>query len=558
MNLLSFDNVRFAYRNSPILALNGVTLDIPEGAFVGVVGPTGAGKSTLIRAASGVVPKLFKGPFAGTVAFRGASIASQCVADLAGKIGAVFQDFESQLFSTHARIECAFGMENLGIDRVTMLRRIEQTAEKVGIQDLLDREPQSLSGGQKQRLALASVLCLQPEALLCDEVTTDLDPEARDALFDTLRQLIRARQSVVMVEHETERLLQADWLAVMRQGQIVAQGMPATLLSDPAFCAQHGLFTPPLFDLCAQLKLPDRPLTLEQAEQTLKQRGFMPITGTFPETPALAAAPLIEVADLRFAYQPAAPVLKGISLAIRRGEFIAILGRNGSGKTTLVKHLNALLVPQAGQVLYDGTPVAALGVSRMARKVGFVFQNPDHMLFAATIHDEVAFGLRNLHMKESALPATINRVLSTVGLAGREMIDPFIMTKGDRQKLAVACVLACEPDVLILDEPTTGLDAREQAAMMELLKTLNRAGHTIIIVTHAVPVAAAYAKRVVLMEEGRILADGPTRRIFHDPLRLAQAHITAPPCVLLGSRLGIPALTVAELTSALRSKGECV
>ena len=308
-----------------------------------------------------------------------------------------------------------------------------------------------------------------------------------------------------------------------------------------------------MFALCARLGLSARPASVEEAKTLLAREGFAadPAAG-FCDSPEPGGAPLIELGDVRFSYGAANPALRGVSLAIRRGDFVALLGPNGSGKTTLVKHLNGLLAPEAGRVLFGGVPVAGIGTARMGSKVGFVFQNPDHMLFEATAFDEVAFGPRNRGVSGNRLERNVREALETVGLADRLQSDPFVMTKGDRQKLAVACVLACEPDVLILDEPTTGLDAIEQNAMMQLLRRLNLEGRTIIIVTHALDAAAAYARRAVLMNEGRIVADGPTRSVFHDASLLSRADLASPPCVALGGLLGIPALTVEELAGAIR------
>lgn len=548
---LQLQNIRFAYRGNPKLALNNVNLAIAAGEFVGIAGSSDSGKSTLVRCAMGIVPKFFKGRFNGKVEFCGESIADRRVAELAGKIGVLFQDFESQLFSTNARIECAFGMENIGIDRRTMERRIAAVAKLVGIDKLLDREPQSLSGGQKQRLALASILCLEPQVLLCDEPTTDLDPVGRHELFVALDRLIRSERSVVVVEHEMERFVHADRVVILDQGQIVAEGRPSQVLADPDFCLQHGALAPQMYALAAKLGLTDRPATVEQAQALLQREGFRRSSWVAADAPASGGPVLVEVEDIHFAYTTGATVLQDVSLTINKGDFIALLGQNGSGKTTLVKHLNALLLPNRGRVLFERQPVAEIGAAKMGAKVGFVFQNPDHMLFNSSVFDEVAFSLRNMQLPAKLIAERVEESLDAVGLRVPRQSDPFLMTKGERQKLAVACVLACDPEVLILDEPTTGLDAIEQIAMMEFLTRLNLAGRTIIIVTHALDMAAAYARRVILMSGGRIIADGAPRQIFHRADLLTRANLLAPPCVRLGSLLGIPALTVAELADAL-------
>lgn len=222
----------------------------------------------------------------------------------------------------------------------------------------------------------------------------------------------------------------------------------------------------------------------------------------------------------------------------------------------MVMHFNGLLKPTSGRVFFKGAPVDEIGPAKMGQKIGFVFQNPDQMLFAANVFEEVAFGLRNYGITERNIPRRVSTALESVGLAGKEEVDPFIMTKGERQKLAVACVLACEPEVLILDEPTTGLDAKEQIAMMELLSTLNRAGHTIIIITHSVQVAADYARRVVLLDSGKIIGDGTAREIFSRPDLLSRTSLIAPPCVRLGCMYGLSVLTISELAQSIERKAQ--
>lgn len=554
-NLLSCKDISFAYRDSKQLALDNVDFSIDKGEFVGIAGAAGAGKSTLIRCASGIVPKFFKGPFSGEVLVKGKPIRKKRVAELAGTIGTVFQDFEAQLFSTNVRRELAFGMENLCIDRETMLRQIDKITQLVGLTDFTNREPQSLSGGQKQRLALASILCLNPDLLLCDEPTTDLDPIGKNDLLDILDRLVDSGNSVGLVEHDTERLIRTDRIIIMRDGRIVASGKPTEILSDPKFCIENGLFAPQMFALFSLLGLSEHPLSVEAAKEVLDSRGFIPkAIPEGAEMPEPGGSPLITAEDVHFSYTPNMPVLQGVSLEIKRGEFVCLLGQNGSGKTTMVKHFNAFLKSTSGRVFFEGTSVDEIGPAKMGRKIGFVFQNPDQMLFAANVFQEVAFGLRNYGIAEKDITRKISASLEAVGLDGKEEVDPFIMTKGERQKLAVACILACEPEVLILDEPTTGLDAKEQIAMMELLGKLNRAGHTIIIITHSVQVAAAYARRVILLESGKIISDGTAREIFSKPDLLSRTNLIAPPCVRLGCMYGLSVLTVSELAESIKRK----
>jgi cobalt transport protein ATP-binding subunit len=244
--------------------------------------------------------------------------------------------------------------------------------------------------------------------------------------------------------------------------------------------------------------------------------------------------------------------LTGIDLTVREGEFVALTGPNGSGKTTLAQHLNGLLRPTKGRVRVAGEVTAGVSVTTLARTVGYVFQNPDHQLFAETIADEVAFGPRNLGVAANEVRERVEEALAAVGLAGREGEDPFSLTKGERQRVAVASVLATRPRALILDEPTTGLDARERRSLMTLVRQLNEAGHTILCITHHLEIVAEYAHRMVVVRQGRLFLDGMTREILTREPDLAEAGLRPPDLVRLGSRLGFPFLTVEEGVSVLK------
>ena len=262
--------------------------------------------------------------------------------------------------------------------------------------------------------------------------------------------------------------------------------------------------------------------------------------------------PLIEVNDLHFSYEGEIEALRGVSLRIREGEFVAILGQNGSGKTTLAKHLNGLLKPTQGEALIEGTSTSHMSAGELGRHVGYVFQNPDHQIFEETILDEVLFGPRNLGLDSDRVQEQARDALETVGLWERRSEDPFTLTKGLRQKVAVASVLATRPRAIIMDEPTTGLDYGELKQMMTLVKRLNEAGHTIIIITHCIWIAAEFAHRTILVSEGKVVADGPTREVFSHEDLLAQADIIAPQIVRFSNELGTTILSVEEFLKCVR------
>ncbi|MGH7126056.1 MAG: energy-coupling factor ABC transporter ATP-binding protein [Stellaceae bacterium] len=303
--------------------------------------------------------------------------------------------------------------------------------------------------------------------------------------------------------------------------------------------------------------------SLDEAERLIRDaldRKRGPLPDRKRDTPIAPAgggaaspgAALVRVEDLRFSYPFGPPVLNRVNLEIGAGEFVAIIGQNGSGKTTLAKQIVGLLTPGEGRILLSGADRAALPPAETARQAGYVFQNPDHQIFAATVEDEVAFGPRNFGLADEEIARRCDEVLQAVNLADARGRDPFLLSKGERQRLAVASVLALHPRLLILDEPTTGLDYREQRRMMGLVSDLNREGIAIVMITHTPWLVAEYARRVVLMRKGRVLYDGPVREFFeHDEL-LESSSFRAPEVTLLGRRFGVTALRPEDLAAALR------
>jgi energy-coupling factor transporter ATP-binding protein EcfA2 len=472
-------------------------------------------------------------------------------------VGMVLQDFEAQLFSTNVELEMAFGPENLCLLRPEIERRIQRYLAFVGLEKLRNREPASLSGGQKQRLAIGSVLAMEPKILVMDEPTTDLDPFGREEVLSVAKSIREEGRTLLIVDHEPETAITADQIWLIRNGQIVSQGLPSEILLDIPTMESCGIKPLPMVELFRSMNWQGNPLTVEKAieliqKNNLSQRHEPKVTTA--STGHTQVSPILKAEELRYIYPTYhVEALRGIDLSIHEAEFIAILGQNGSGKTTLAKHFNGLLKPTSGRILIQDKPTAEYNQRELAQCVGYVFQNPDHQIFARTVVEEVGFGLK----MQGELPKTIDRrvgeVLEVVGLQGYEQKIPFALTKGERQRVAVASVLATQPQVIILDEPTTGLDYRHQRDIMEMLKSLNRVGHTIIIITHSIWVAAEYAKRTIVMRDGHILSDGPTRAVFAEENRLAEASLCPPSIVRLSNWLGTEALTVQEMVKELKN-----
>jgi energy-coupling factor transport system ATP-binding protein len=554
MDAINVKDVSFAYQDMHYNALNKMNIDVRAGEMVVLMGKSGAGKSTICRVLNALIPKFYKGTFYGTVKILNELTFEKEVFELAKDIGMVFQDFESQLFSTNVELECAFGPENFCISPDEIRNRMKESLLKVGLVGFENRNPTTLSGGEKQRLAIASILAMKPKILVMDEPTTDLDPLGKSEIFAICALLKEEGITILLVEHEIELVYHVDKIILMDRGEMVLEGKPDEVLRKVRLLERCGIRPPQIPKLFQELNYKKKlPITPQEACQIFNHQNWQIPEGRYNVLKWQDAKriekyhdPIIEIADLEYVYPNGKKVLDGIDLTIRQGEFVAILGQNGSGKTTLIKHLNGLLKPTKGNVLISGINTRRRKVSDLAKEVGFIFQNPDYQIFEHTIFDEVAFGPRNLKMAEKEISRRVYDALNAVQLEAYEKDDPFALTKGEKQKLAIASILACTPKILVLDEPTTGLDYHEITSIMNLLVELNERGHTIIIVTHSMWVAAEYAHRIIVLSKGKIILDDTPRAVFREEEILKQTHLLVPEIISLSNMLGKSTLLSVE------------
>lgn len=540
--------------------LKHITLDVQRGELVVLMGRAGSGKSTLCYALNGLVPQFLQGECSGTVMVQGASTTQAPVWEQANRVGMVFQDFETQLVSTNVEAELRGALESQGdtrafVNEESLREHISHFLDLVGLAGLERRDPFSLSGGQRQRLVVASVLVREPRVIVMDQPLTDLDPAGRQQFILLLEELKAKGITVIIAEHGVEALMKADRVCVLDEGKMIWQGTPRDILSRPDLAQRYGVNPYPLAECFQGHEVPALPATVEEAWQQAEALGLAvgapPMRELEPDgVPSESSAPVLELSKVSVHYQPGVPVLSHVSVSFRAGECVAILGQNGSGKSTLAKLCNGLLLPSEGRVLVLGNETRQTGVGRLSSIVGHVFQNPDHQIFAETVRQEIAFGAQNAGCSPDDCDARVAEALQAVGLTGAEDRDPFSLTKGERQRVAVASILAARPQILIVDEPTTGLDAEESVRMMDMMRLLNRQGHTIIMITHDMGLVANYATRCVLMRNGTILADGPTREIFSDPDLIRSAALALPALTRFTQRWGVTLLTVEEVRKA--------
>jgi energy-coupling factor transport system ATP-binding protein len=554
---VSIRDLAYTYRGQKEPALDGVSLDVAQGEFVVVMGHSGAGKSTLCTSLNGLIPHFFRGRMQGEVRVEGRSTREGKVGEFAQEVGLVFQDFEAQLFSTNVALEVAFGPENFQVEREEMVRRVHEVLGQVRLEGFEDRTPATLSGGQKQRLAIASVLAIEPRILCLDEPTTDLDPVGKLGIFRIAEELkSRDEVTLIVVEHETEETLDADRIVVLRHGKIVADRPAREVLQDVKLLEESSVMPLQVARFFRGLGTEEGqlPLTPAEGKEEFERRGLrvsperhLELVEADKSREEKYEAPIIEVEGLSHRYPNGVVALEGVDMTVRRGEFLAVLGQNGSGKTTLVKHFNGLLKPTEGSVRVDGEETVELGIRRLGQRVGYVFQNPDHQIFSDTVADEVAFGPKIREMEEDEIRERVEEALVAVGMEGRGDEDPFGLTKGERQRVAVASVLAVRPEVLILDEPTTGLDYAEQRSMMDLVRRLSEGGSTIIAVTHTMWVVAEYAHRAVVVRDGKVALQGTVREVFTKEDELRDAALRPPHIVSFSNSMGYPVLSVEEM-----------
>jgi energy-coupling factor transport system ATP-binding protein len=562
---LSLDRVSFTYADAATPALQNVSLQVGTGEMVVLIGASGAGKSTLVKCLNRVIPTFQAGALTGAVSLFGRLLLHEKVGELAGTVGMVFQDFEAQLFSTTVRDEIIFGMEQLGIAPLEMQQQLDEVLSLVGLSGFESRDPTTLSGGQKQRLAIAALLALRPRILVLDEPTTDLDPQGRQEIFSLLGRMRGEGHTLVLVEHELSAAVDADRVVLLANGQVIADDRPERLLPQVDLLSRSGVRPRDLDRLCRHFSVGAFLQDLGKAAVFLREHlsfGGEQQRCEGSDTPTTGEVhwngrqplqenlfPYLQLQTVSLLYAGNAPAVHEVSLSIQKGEFIALLGQNGSGKTTLAKMISGLLTPSSGQVFLCGQELHRLPLHSLAQEVSYVFQNPDHQLFADTVEDEVAFGPRNLGLDSLAVEARVQEALHAVGLSMLRKHDPFLLGRGERQRLAVASLLALRPHLLILDEPTTGLDYPEQQRMMQLLRRLHSDGRTIIIITHVPWVAAEYAERALLMTQGHLVWDGPLRGLCARPDLCAQAAFHPPEITSLGAQFGFTPLSVEEFVN---------
>jgi len=551
--MISFHDVSFTYPGASHPALQSINLEIPAGSFVLVMGPSGSGKSTLLRCMNGLVPHFSGGTLNGTIRVADMDPVDASPQVMSRKVGFVFQDPEAQFVLDRVEDEVAFALENLALPPAEIRTRLDATLDLLGLTALRERRLDTLSGGERQRVALAAVMALNPSLLVLDEPTSQLDPEAAEAVLQTLVRLNRELGlTILLAEHRLERVLPfVDQI-------IYLDGEPGRMLVGDArqVLAEVDLVSPVValgkyfgwqpLPLTVQEALPfARLVQLPESSDVL----ISDIQATLPE-------PVLRIVDLHVFYG-LKPILKGVSLYAQGGEVLALMGPNGAGKTTLLRSLIGLMKTEVGEIFLLGESIAGKKTADLARLVGYLPQDPNALLFADRVLDELLYTLHSHAHKplshrqngsvdpETSIVEKAAVMLAQMGMANLAEAYPRDLSVGQRQRVALAAIMVAQPRLLLLDEPTRGLDAASKQRLADLLQTWRDDGHAIILVTHDVELVARLADRVAILEDGVISAQGKPAEV------LAASPVFVPQVLQLFPDAGC--LTPQQLINRLRS-----
>lgn len=465
------ENLSYTYPEMNRRALDGISFRLNRNEVLGVVGRSGSGKTTLLNTLSGVIPHFYKGgDRRGSVTYNGAEVGDTELMDLMSQIGIVFQNPGLQSFGMPVDNALAFGMENLARERREMLRRVPQVADQLRIRHLLGRSSLGLSGGEAQALAVGSMLAMDPEVLLFDEVISALDAGGQQRMKGIITDLRDRGSTMVVVDSDIEWLSgTVDRLLVLEEGQIAYDGDP---------------------------------VTYRDAKRTKMYAG-MDFRETYPTAEA------VRVRDVTFGYDPGRPAVENVSFTVEKGKCTALVGHNGSGKSTMAKIMAGILRPQRGSVEVAGKPVTSLQAEEAVRQVGYLFQNPAQMFVTDTVRDELAFTPSQRGESSAVTPTDL-------GLEGWEDANPFDLSAGMQQRLALGCVLSVDPQVVILDEPTLGQTRADRESLTRLIADLEQRGRTVILISHDMEFVARTARDVHILDHGRLVCSGSAAEVMAD------------------------------------------
>ena len=544
---ISFNQFTFQYDAQAEATLKDISFDIAKGEKVLILGPSGSGKSTLAQCLNGIIPNIHKGQAQGQVRIDGQDIFKQSIYDKSQLVSTVLQDPDGQFIGLTVAEDLAFALENDCADQSEMKDKVALWAERLDLTSLLNHRPQDLSGGQKQRVSLAGVLIDESPILLFDEPLANLDPKSGQETIDLIDKIHKeVGATTIIIEHRLEDVLYrpVDRILLVNDGELLFNGSPDELLSS-TLLLENGIREPLYVTVLRQLGFDTR------SAQNLSQLDALDLSDlalpdrVLKDKKDSSSDSILKVERLSVSYGDNPAIIEDLSFSLKKGERLAIVGKNGAGKSTLAKALCGF-VPSQGQLIYKGRDISQDSIAERSERIGFVLQNPNQMISQTMIFDEVALGLRLRGIEEAEVEERVYEVLKTCGLYSFRKWPISALSFGQKKRVTIASILVLKPEIIILDEPTAGQDYKTYTDIMNFLDSLQKQGHTIVMITHDMQLMLEYSDRCLVVVEGEIIADDKPVTILNQKDLLESANLKQTSLYTLGQKLSSDPVEVTQ------------
>ena len=544
---ISFNQFTFQYDAQAEATLKDISFDIAKGEKVLILGPSGSGKSTLAQCLNGIIPNIHKGQAQGQVRIDGQDIFKQSIYDKSQLVSTVLQDPDGQFIGLTVAEDLAFALENDCADQSEMKDKVALWAERLDLTSLLNHRPQDLSGGQKQRVSLAGVLIDESPILLFDEPLANLDPKSGQETIDLIDKIHKeVGATTIIIEHRLEDVLYrpVDRILLVNEGELLFNGSPDELLSS-TLLLENGIREPLYVTVLRQLGFDTR------SAQNLSQLDALDLSDLALPDRVLkdkrdsSSDFILKVEGLSVSYGDNPAIIEDLSFSLKKGERLAIVGKNGAGKSTLAKALCGF-VPSQGKLTYKGQDISQDSIAERSERIGFVLQNPNQMISQTMIFDEVALGLRLRGIEEAEVEERVHEVLKTCGLYSFRKWPISALSFGQKKRVTIASILVLKPEIIILDEPTAGQDYKTYTDIMNFLDSLQKQGHTIVMITHDMQLMLEYSDRCLVVVEGEIIADDKPVTILNQKDLLESANLKQTSLYTLGQKLSSDPVEVTQ------------
>ena len=544
---ISFNQFTFQYDAQAEATLKDISFDIVKGEKVLILGPSGSGKSTLAQCLNGIIPNIHKGQAKGQVRIDGQDIFKQSIYDKSQLVSTVLQDPDGQFIGLTVAEDLAFALENDCANQSEMKDKVALWAERLDLTSLLNHRPQDLSGGQKQRVSLAGVLIDESPILLFDEPLANLDPKSGQETIDLIDKIHKEEgATTIIIEHRLEDVLYrpVDRILLVNDGTLLFNGSPDELLSS-TLLLENGIREPLYVTVLRQLGFDTR------SAQNLSQLDALDLSDLVLPDRVLkdkrdsSSDSILKVERLSVSYGDNPAIIEDMSFSLKKGERLAIVGKNGAGKSTLAKALCGF-VPSQGKLTYKGQDISQDSITERSERIGFVLQNPNQMISQTMIFDEVALGLRLRGIEETEVEERVHEVLKTCGLYSFRKWPISALSFGQKKRVTIASILVLKPEIIILDEPTAGQDYKTYTDIMNFLDSLQKQGHTIVMITHDMQLMLEYSDRCLVVVEGKIIADDNPVTILNQKELLESANLKQTSLYTLGQKLSSDPVEVTQ------------